>query len=586
MSARTRLLSIGSVSSAVIGGSLLHPLVTGATSSTTHQGAPIGVGLVPAAAAFIALAVLLGLVAYAPSTVARLARSTGSTARHLAPRPSSVLTVASALLLVSAAAGGGFLGPQAQSAHDDLSPTQEAEAIACGGVCIATGVGIAVGFGAGYVATNYFSGNDEAATYNATADATETHIDLSTHADSLRGASHTVNAIQSNQVNDGSQSVALAKAKATLIEEFQNGTSEQNATDAANATIDEYYATMEENVLQHKNDINRKAAHLDDQYRSQGSLGQHFLYVTQSSGGGHSYDTDSTNLATGEMTLRNGETHNVTSVILYTGNSPDHLLFDWTGEASNFDVNVEKTTAVNGRKLKYEGYDGDGVLFNMENTSQVFSDIDTNANQAQASISVLATDMYANSNSSDFNLTDYVDPTTLYQEMSTDYNTTGYAGYGAAQAALMGYNTTLNHSFVINENGTLHNGTLFTSWEPAKTNGTFETGVEYDPANASVPVFVAKNDEMVTLQEPFTITEMVNVRTGESVNNTTLENYNRQTTDNVTLTQEQLDQLLSISQEVDDAQVAAAGGSGNTQTILLAVAGLAAGLLLMRREQD
>ncbi|WP_318569928.1 hypothetical protein [Salinigranum marinum] len=104
MSAGTRLLSIASIASATIGGSLLHPFVTGQVHATTNLGGSIGTGLLPASALFVAIALVLGLVAYRRHipTVDRAISST--TTKRVA-----TLTVTG--LVISTAVLGGLGGP-------------------------------------------------------------------------------------------------------------------------------------------------------------------------------------------------------------------------------------------------------------------------------------------------------------------------------------------------------------------------------------------------------------------------------------------------------------------------------------------
>lgn len=580
MSIATRALSIGSVVSAVIGGSLLHPYVTGATASTTHQGAPIGVGLVPSATAFIAISLLLGLLAYAPSTVRRVAGSFGSTVSTLAPRPSSFAAVVAALLLVSAAAGGGALGADAQRAYDHTSPVGDAEAIACGGFCIAAGVGIAVGMGAGYIASEYLDGDDQSSTYTS-ADVNETRVAVSNHADSLNSSAKTMQVVMSNQAVDGSRSVAWAKAKAAAIEALNAGENESVATQRAQDAVTEYYTTMEYNYFQNQMSILQKGAYLENVTEAQdgmnGGIQTGFIRTTDADDQSITNQNGLRVQGTATYTLLNGTQISYTNV---------------EDEYSNQDLVPKRGSE--GWLIEYQDYtDGDGdpstytwrVLIDMRNSA--WEDIDTANSQMRSNADLYVGNLYANYNPGDINNSSIVDPTTLAQEFATDYNSTGYYAYAGAEAALMGHNGTFNESMtlVTSESSTMYNGSLFTSWSPASTNGTFETGHEYVTSNSDAPVFFATNDGLVLIQENFTLTEMVNLKTGEAVQNTTLQDYNRQTAD-VSLTEEQFQQLIDLRTEVEDAEAAAAGGggSGGSQTLLLVAAAAGALALIARRE--
>jgi hypothetical protein len=178
----------------------------------------------------------------------------------------------------------------------------------------------------------------------------------------------------------------------------------------------------------------------------------------------------------------------------------------------------------------------------------------------------------------DINETDLLDPTTLAQEFSTSYNDTGYYGYAAGSLAVQGTNGTFNESFTVElADGTVLNGTLFTDWSPASTNGSFVTGTTYNISNADAPVYFATNDGLRLIQQDFTITTLTDVKTGETVNETQLEDYNRQTAD-TSLTADQLAQLLELRQELDEKQAQAGGGGGLLGS--LGLDGMSTGVIL------
>jgi hypothetical protein len=588
MSFATRALSIGSVASATIGGSLLHPLVTGATSSTTHQGAPIGVGLVPAAAAFIALALLLGFVAYAPSTVVRLVRSTGLTARHLAPRPSSLMAVVTAGLLVSAAAAGGALGPDAQRAYQEDAPVGEAQAIACGGVCIATGVGIAVGMASGYVATEYLAGDDTSDVYQE-ADTTETHVSLSTHADTIASDQHTLNVVMSNQVNDGSRSVAWSKGKAAAIEAMNNGSTKAETKTAATEAVEEYYSTMEVNMINSFNRSANRLLYLNSVHENTTGLSGSFAKAAL----GSDYPVHGEHA---DYTLRNG-TVVTTQQFERDDGSSKHLwianedLSGWTGSSDYVFSSSDGSNIGAAYEANVTSSLPDNTVIDGHNASLVFNDIQSANSAMESNLDLWVDNTYDGYTAGDINSSDVLDPTTVAQEFSSDYNSTGYYAYAAADLAIQGTNGTLNQSMVFDlhngsagrtSNETL-NGTLFTDWEPAVTNGSFHTGQTYNADNSSSLVYVATNDGLRVIEGDFHIVEMVNTQTGETVENTTLQNYNRQTAE-AGWNESQYQQLLELRQELDAAQAAAAGGSGGSEALLLVALAAGALALIARRE--
>jgi hypothetical protein len=93
-------------------------------------------------------------------------------------------------------------------------------------------------------------------------------------------------------------------------------------------------------------------------------------------------------------------------------------------------------------------------------------------------------------------------------------------------------------------------GALMTDWEPTSTNGSFNVNSTYDTANAggeSVIFLDSTQDGQApgyyTLNGTFTVTSLYNAETGESVNSTTMEDYNTQSF-NASLTQDEVNRVL------------------------------------------
>lgn len=537
-----------------------------------------------------------------------------ATLRKLVPRPRSIGATLFALLIVSAAAGGGMLGPDAQRLNDQAQPVGEAEALACGGVCIGTGVAIAVGFGAGYVANEYLSGDDTASAA-VQAETADTKNHLSTFTGTQASDQVMLNTVMSNQVNDGSQSVAYAKAKAAAVKAMNNNSTEAETRAAMVEAVDDHYASMEINYLNSKSELVERSHYLNDVWFSDAGIDE----STSSSqkgytgvyGTGIAWDKPGYNnmtLQSADYQLVNGTEH---SVHFYFEDDND-FRYVWFNDAKA--SNYSDPGASETRDPDYINYfnssaqnppvDGRGpsadatgnfeamVVLDTSESKQVLSDIDTQHSSINSSMNTWLDNTYANYTAGSIDESDVLDPVTLSQEFATEYNTTGHYSYAAADLALQGYNGTLNHSMVFDlhngsagrtSNATL-NGTLFTDWEPSSTNGTFETGTTYNATAAPTLVYVSTNDGLRVVEGEFHIEEMTNVKTGEQINSTTLESYNRQTAD-PGWNESEYKQMLELQQELDEAQAAAAGTGGIDQTVLIAIiAAAGAALLLTRRD--
>jgi hypothetical protein len=493
--------------------------------------------------------------------------------RGLAPRGRSLAAFLFALLIVSTAAGSGWLGPDAQRVHDRTAPVGEAEAFPCGGACI-VGVGLAAGFASGYVANEYFSGDSTNDVFAET-DATETHIEVSTHVDTVASSQKTLDVVMTNQVEDGSRTVAWSKGKAAAVKAMNNGANESETKAAAKEAVEDYYTTMEMNLVNSRNDSINKAAYLDEVYKSQGSLSGSFIFARQ---GG--LDAGYSDMGTSEFTLVNGT---VVTVATPVGTDTDTIKMDWTPGSRT--ANYTGPTTDFGAATLHANYEAnvtpsrpDGLVVNGTRSAALFSEIANANSQMKSNLDLWVGNYHSSYTAGDINETDLLDPSTLAQEFATDYEDTGYYAYAAGDLAVQGTNGTFNESFTIVLNdSTVLNGTLFTDWEPSATGGSFETGTTYQIDNATAPVYFATNDGLRLIQQDFEITEMTNVQTGETVNSTQLQDYNRQTAD-TSLTADQLAQLLELRQELDEKQAQAGGGGGLLGS--LGLDGMSTGVIL------
>lgn len=491
--------------------------------------------------------------------------------RGLAPRGRSLAAFLFALLIVSTAAGSGWLGPDAQRVHDRTAPVGESQAIACGGACI-VGVGLAAGFASGYVANEYFSGDSTSDVFAQT-DATETHIEVSTHVDTVGTSSKTLNVVMENQATDGSRTVAWSKGKAAAIRAMNNGSTEAETKTAAKEAVTDYYTTMQYNLLLSKNDSVNKQEYLEEVYKSQGSLSGEFITAAIPSN-----SQSKAGWTTNTVDMLNGSTVPVRTVETSYNTNPGSLLW--------YPSSMANSTTGDGNLGEYRAnYEANvtpsrpnGVIVNGSETASVFTEIINAEGQMRSNLDLWVGNYYSGYTSGDINETDLLDPSTLAQEFATDYEDTGYYAYAAGDLAVQGTNGTFNESFTIVLNdSTVLNGTLFTDWSPSATNGNFETGHTYQIDQATAPVYFATNDGLRLIQQDFEITELTNVQTGETVNSTQLENYNRQTAD-TGLTAEQLAQLLELRQELDEKQANAGGGGGLLGS--LGLDGMSTGVIL------
>ena len=559
MRLHNRLLSVGCISSALVGGSLLHPVVSGQVTATTHQFAAIGQALVPAASLFVGLALLLGLVAFREHipTVDRVVSST-TTKR--------VATVAVVGLVVTTAALSGVGGP--------ASPVETVQAGYFEGCNFSDSLTFAVGASLGL-------SNQDCAVYTPDYQTDNIEHNDAYASAAVMGSSSDSYLTTSENFAQDSRSVAWSKAKISLVNDLNSNVSEANATENAKEKVDEYYFDRMENILNEFSGKSDGAVYLANATAADGE--QHNGSVIEMSLTGGS--PAATEAASVNYTFPDNRTVNITgAIIYYSSDNNYHPVGPDLNVVSGFSADVTapsgytlSDTRPSEYKIRAKAPDSsDSVLIvDTERYTQLLKDLNDQRTQVNANIATYANETYTAYNAGEINATDLAssDPTTIATQAATDYNSTGYYGLASAQLAAMGLSGNESVSHVVNttENGSARTitGTLFYTGEDSQT---FDTGTEYNPANlnGSVYMSVASIEDgtgtelnhsggFYYVEEHFTIAEATNTQTGEAVNSTTMETRNYTTT-NASLLAEEIDRLKE--QRAFYEQQLAAGGGG------------------------
>jgi hypothetical protein len=158
----------------------------------------------------------------------------------------------------------------------------------------------------------------------------------------------------------------------------------------------------------------------------------------------------------------------------------------------------------------------DTVVWSTSKLTSLISQID---NQYNIIISNLAT--YLNevqASNLTVNESDLIDPYVLATLLNTDWNTTGYYGFAAAELALMGLPLTgLNKTINVTIGNETYEGFLFSN-----LNTTIEKGQTYDPAGYIV--YLLTDNGLVKVTEPFMVTNITD-NEGNELQNTTFVKY-------------------------------------------------------------
>jgi len=386
----------------------------------------------------------------------------------------------------------------------------------------------------------------------------------------VKDASESYTTTTSNFLED-TRSVAWSKAKITIVNELNNGSTVSQAKAAANQTIADYYTGVQRNVIA---DWNAKTYTLGYLHTESGLAltPDGYAYIKE-------WDNKTYTLSDGSsMTLRamdyssNGDYHVAPETTIMPRSTADPGITTM-GSIQAEDPDTGSTTHV----LSANAYAD--ILDNTYNQSD----------QIQANVGQYADDAYAQYQAGDINTSDILDPTTIASQAATDYNSTGYYSFAAVQLASLGASGNINASHTIETgDGTTLNGTLYYTGDDAPAGG-WVTGQNYTVSNFTGAFYMAVqqtdgNGSIVNLAdygETFTITQAVNTQTGEELNTTQVETYTYDST-NASALADEIDRLRDLRQEYEQAGDAGGGGGiGIGTEDRLIIAGAIVALILV-----
>jgi len=405
--------------------------------------------------------------------------------------------------------------------------------------------------------------------------------------------------VAENHVED-SKTYARTIVKTEAVQAFNNGSSESEINTIVNDSVEDYYATMERNLLTTVSSINNQLYYQAQASHDVGSNRAIVIHPQMATSPTHpdgTYDYTVTNISrattadpylSSEVTafngietinttysLVNGKEYNFTVLGNYdsgeggwawtsdptgtvTGNYGPHDVSFWVQDPNNpgdGTSSPDVTTLTQDNVVKtYDRGKFDNSLQKIKVASQNVKV------EGEQFVDLL----FANYNQSEgVPIQDVLNPNDLTSQWNTDYNTTGYYGWIASTLGLTGLEGNINSSFKIsytpsvnhtdtgevsiNGSGTHDyafvagssynlSGTLMTDWDPTGPGDSvaFERGKTYDTSNATAPVLFVEqvNDtesRVIHLEGTFTVTELTDVRTGDTINATDLEEQNQQT---------------------------------------------------------
>jgi hypothetical protein len=525
-------------------------------------------------------------------------------------------------LMKGAGVAGGAAATGGAALSLDASPVEDADAIAPLAVA-----GVAVGAAAtGYLAREVelrLTG-EEATDKDAYNEATKEDAlaEVESRAASMHAANDKVFTVMENRLSD-SKNIAWARGKSKYIEE--RAASKDHATAKSNAVdeVESYYATIQTNLGKHHADVILKIDALLATLEAAGWTDAHALYndpviarVPDGSSGTASYEDGQYQLVDGDrsFTLADGSTYDLTYIRVTDPDQHVDLTIDSNEGAdgsdgtSNF-LEVQRATDGTYQTLyncaRAQGLWDQIISLNSTMESEIQTWADTlDSNRSQSEIADLPTE----------------DPSLLASEYASE---TGHYGYAGADLAALGLSTTFSSSSLIylEENDVTVTGQIYLT-----TDRKLDVGVTYNPDTITGAVYLAyqiedsaevtgststatstatatptgtttstataapaatttdtetKTAGLVRLEQDFTIVE-AKAADGSTASSISFESANDQTSD-VTLTQEQMQEIRDLRQQLEDAKRRAAfnDGGGGFDLSGLSIGGLSGSVVAL-----
>jgi hypothetical protein len=356
------------------------------------------------------------------------------------------------------------------------------------------------------------------------------------------------------------ENAVWSEAKVEIIEAHENGTAESKAKTRAVEVVEKRYTELQKTILDRMTTLSNE---LDTQNRTLAdndvtAISSTFQYDKSGSFGNVDYPDGDYEMANKSYTLVNEETYNYTEFeIQASGSSVPIFSHKIAIDDGNSETDLQ--VVVDGPRL-----------------TNLLDDISTNASDLRTNVEQYASDIYANYSTGELNSSDFLSAADIAQ----NYNIGSQNGtaYSTASAALLGYETNASTSVVIEyvDTGAELQGNLF-STDGAPTTYNVSTGNNstterqawvkghtYDVSEYSGSIYMATNDDWVTLDSDFEIINLEQATTGKQLNYTTDVTYSSVNTDATNLSRQlaSLNAALDNRTEANDCGILCFGGGG------------------------
>ncbi|WP_436924744.1 hypothetical protein [Halosimplex amylolyticum] len=451
-----------------------------------------------------------------------------------------IVAVAAVLMLVSAAYGAAVH----TGAIEEDGPVGEAEAIACGGLCLVgagTAVGIAAGAGIGYMTSEYFHDSEVNKTKIESLASEDKEISIYESASSERQNDAIYADSLDNYLQD-TRSIATMEAKNTYIRELNNQSSEAVARSEAKQTASDYYAKKQAQLIAQWNTSAIRWMSYKETIMNDSNINAHFVEFEYASASG-SMDVSMTKTVVRTVTLANGTDMNVLAFRNTAAtSSPEFGITenDVNYDTSSYEINYATVSAPNSNYDKAE-------FMNVSQYNELWAEIGNQNSQIQTRVDTFVDNTYSSYQRGSITTDDLIDPYLAAREYSPEGE---YGSYTLRSFVSMGKQPPANMSGVgtmkiVNEDtDETYNGLLMSDGLPA--GGEFTIGTQtYDAADLEGRQFVVNTTDgtTTTLNGNFTV-QNVTKPSGENLNQTSIKyreiNYTHTSTDEYQQTMEDL----------------------------------------------
>jgi len=420
-------------------------------------------------------------------------------------------------------------------------------------------------------------------------DGNQTAVDIYNSALAEDAAGDQFTTTQLNYVQD-SESVAWMKMQVAVAEAYQNGSSESLAKSKAKAAIDEYYSTMQMNLIHRWDSHVTNMEYLDETAENESGVNNNLL---RNSYDGELVDPSWSNHT---VTLANGTEVEVRQFEMHRSNAVDAY---WTPQRYD-----------GGSLSRVEWHDGwydhnGGALFVEPPTDtyewhdalnpwpylDAWTEMENTRTDLHTESENFVNATYGDFDSGEINASDVISANTAMFEYATEGTQNDSSLYDSTAAlTMMGFDTpnmSSSGTMDVTTNGDTYTGILLARNAPG---GGWDTGTTYNTSNITGPVFIATVDgQKIDIEdsETFTVDQM-RAKDGTNVTQVNTTKYVYKTA-NTSEVNEMQQQLIDLRKEIEAREPTGGGGSGGLglgQNTIIAVAALAgAALLLGRKDQ-